>query len=184
MAKGKKRKKGPVFQNRDEKKIKAKEDNGGLSVETKKRRAGVEKVFNDAQKLNDRPSLKELCDNRDKEALEKDIEGFFQSYYVSLDKDVADEQVNQKIDDENQDGKDDTENQDEAGKDDTEDQDEIDMEDIEVLGDDFQRPKGNTSLSYKSHIKQLIITYTKDEFDISKKSQFPNFNVSPWFKLD
>ena len=175
MVKGKKRKKGPVFQNRDEKKIKAKEDNGGLSPETKKRRAGVEKVFNDAQKLNDRPTLKELCESRDKEALETDIEGFFQSYYVSLDKDVADEQV------ENQDG---TAHQDEVGKDDTEGQDEIDMDDIEVLGNDFQRPKGNTSLSYKSHIKQLIITYTKDEFDISKKSQFPNFNVSTWFKLD
>ena len=175
MAKSTKRKRGPVFGNRDEKKIKAKEDNGGLSPETKKRRAGVEKVFNDAQKLNDRPTLKELCESRDKEALERDIEGFFQSYYVSLDKDVADEQV------ENQDG---TAHQDEVGKDDTEDQEEIDMEDTEVLGNDFQRPKGNTSLSYKSHIKQLIITYTKDEFDISKKSQFPNFNVSTWFKLD
>ena len=167
--KGTKRKKGPVFQNRDEKKIKAKEDNGGLSPETIKRRAGVEKVFNDAQKLNDRPTLKELCEARDKEALERDIEGFFQSYYVSLDKDVADKQVDQK---------DDVDNQDEVGKDDTEDQNDIDMEDKEVLGDDFQRPKGSTSLSYKSHIKQLIITYTKDEFDISKKSQFPNFNVS------
>ena len=163
MVKGTKRKKGPVFQNRDEKKIKAKEDNGGLSVETKKRRAGVEKVFNDAQKLNDRPTLKELCDSRDKEALERDIEGFFQSYYVNLDKDVTDKQVA---------------NQDEVGKDDTEDQEDIDMEDNEVLGDDFQRPKGQTSLSYKSHIKQLILAYTKDEFDISKKSQFPNFNVS------
>ena len=176
--KGTKRKKGPVFQNRDDKKIKAKEDNGGLSPDTKKRRAGVEKVFNDAQKLNDRPTLKELCDSRDKEALERDIEGFFQSYYVNLDKDVADEQLDQKNDVENQDG---TAHQDEVGKDDTEDQDDIDMEDNEVLGDDFQRPKGNTSLSYKSHIKQLIIAYTKDEFDISKKSQFPNFNVSTWF---
>ena len=42
------------------------------------------------------------------------------------------------------------------------------------------RPKGNTALSYKSHIKMLIKEFTGNEFDISDKVQFPNFNVSTY----
>ena len=39
-----------------------------------------------------------------------------------------------------------------------------------------------TALSYKSHIKMLIKEFTGNEFDISDKVQFPNFNVSTYVK--
>ena len=79
--------KAPIFGSRDQEKIKAKQDNGGISENTKKRRAGVNKVFDQGQEINARPTLKELCENRDKDGLEKDLQGFFESYYVDLDKD-------------------------------------------------------------------------------------------------
>ena len=44
------------------------------------------------------------------------------------------------------------------------------------------RPKGNTALSYKSHIKMLIKEFTGNEFDISDNVQFPKFNVSTYVR--
>ena len=35
--------------------------------------------------MNDRPTLKELCEARDKDGLEADIQGFFQAYYICID---------------------------------------------------------------------------------------------------
>ena len=62
MAKSRKgKRKAPIFAVRDEIKIKAKRENGGVSEKTKQRRNGVEKTFNKAQTLNERPSLKDLC---------------------------------------------------------------------------------------------------------------------------
>ena len=84
MAKSRKgKRKAPIFAVRDEIKIKAKRDNGGVSEKTKQRRNGVEKTFNEAQTLNERPSLKDLCESRDKDGLESDLQGFFQSFYCS-----------------------------------------------------------------------------------------------------
>ena len=61
--------------------------------------------------------------------------------------------------------------------------DDLDISDneetVEVLEEEIkQRPKGNTALSYCSHLKQLILRFTENEFDISNKLQFPKFYVS------
>ena len=180
------RRKKPVFAKRDENdeiKIKEKQDNGGLSKKTKQRRAGALKTFDECQLLNDRPSLKELCEVRDKNGIESDLQGFFQSYYVQdicLDKENLEENdtddVSNQNEAENQNG---LEDQNEA-----ENQNGLDNEnDVDMLeeNDDKEelvRPKGNTSLAYKSHFKMMILEYTNNEFDITSKTQFPNFFVS------
>lgn len=166
----------PVLKKRnenDEKKIIEKQNNGGLSENTKKRRKGVNKVFDEAQELNGKPSLKELCNTRNKAGLETDLQGFFESYYISLDDDdiVTEDKV--------------PEDKDPEIDIDTGDQVDLALQiEIDELNDgnldkeNCQRPKGNTSLTYKSHLKMLILEFTENEFDISNKVQFPNFDVS------
>ena len=175
----------PIFANRNEVKMQEKRDNGGISKETKRRRASAMKIFDDAQALNDRPSLKELCIARDKAGLESDLQGFYESYYVSLDKNQID--IGDQVDAEDLA---DTEVQVDTGDDiDMEDlDDEVDEEETDEVGEKetdevdeketCQRPKGNTGLTLKSHFKMLIMGFTDDEFDISSKAQFPNFYVS------
>ena len=194
------KRKRPTFEKRNEKDLAAiekKEQNGGLSEETKKRRVGVNNVFDECQKVNDLPTLKERCDARDKDGLESDLCMFFQAYYVSVpadkvdvDKDVDtleenDEKSNsadeEKID-ENDDEEHDIDLDDVSEKLD-EKNDDLDISDneetVEVLEEEIkQRPKGNTALSYCSHLKQLILGFTGNEFDISNKLQFPKFYVS------
>ena len=168
------RRKKPVFAKRDENdeiKIKEKQDNGGLSKKTKQRRAGALKTFDECQLLNDRPSLKELCEARDKNGIESDLQGFFQSYYVQdicLDKENLEENDTDDVSDQNE-----AENQ--NGLDNEND---LDMSEKNDDKEELVRPKGNTSLAYKSHFKMLILEYTNNEFDITSKTQFPDFFVS------
>jgi hypothetical protein len=198
---GKKRR-GPTFAKRDEKEIaeiEKKQKNGGLSAETLARRRGVNNVFDQFQAMNDRPTLKELCEARDKDGLEADIQGFFQAYYVQIDQPnevendmneelSGDEEENDKFDeafnpDDEEENDDMSESNDETKNDDNDDNSGLDDEyqNEELTQDEKEvrlRPKGNTSLSYKSHIKQLILGFTCNEFDISNKTQFPDFYVS------
>ena len=167
------RKKGPVFAKLDEndqKQIKEKQENGGLSKKTKERRQGAMNVFDKCQLLNHKPTLKELCDARDQTGLELDLQGFFQSYYVeSTDQNDLEDNLEETSDDEEND---DEENDDEEN---------VDKENVDKENDDKKdllRPKGNTAKSYKSHLKMLIKDFTKSEFDITNNSQFPAFNVS------
>ena len=177
----------PVLKKRnenDEKKIIEKQNNGGLSENTKKRRKGVNKVFDEAQELNGKPSLKELCSTRNKAGLETDLQGFFESYFISLDDDIVTEDKDSEdkvLEDKDQEDKD---QEDEI---DTGDQVDLDLQiEIDELNDgnfdkeNCQRPKGNTSLTYKSHLKMLILEFTENEFNISNKVQFPNFDVSTY----
>ena len=195
--------KKPVFGSRDLEEIKKKQENGGLSENTKARRRGVNNVFDDCQKTADRPTLKELCEARDKDGLENDLQGFFQAYYVrigteDIDDEDGDEEEND-VDPASGDKDQESENGDEDKNVDLDDlsadeNDEIDdksesgideKDDIELTQDEKEvmlRPKGNTALSYKSHIKMLIKEFTGNEFDISDKVQFPNFNVSTYLK--
>ena len=162
------RRKGPVFAARNIEKIEAKRNNGGVSKKTKEKRLSANVIFDKAQALNERPTLKQLCDNRDKDGLESDLQGFFESYYVSLDNVDTEDQAE-------------TENQvDTEDQDDIEDQDDTeDQADTEDQDDkDCRRPKKNTALAYKSHFKMLIRDFTNSEFDISNPGQFPRFNVS------
>jgi hypothetical protein len=189
------RRKGPVFAARNIEKIEAKRNNGGVSKKTKEKRLSANVIFDKAQALNERPTLKQLCDNRDKDGLESDLQGFFESYYVSLDNvDTEDQaETENQVDIEDQDDtgdQDDTEDQDDTmDQDDTEYQDDAeDQDDTEDQADaedqddtddkDCRRPKKNTALAYKSHFKMLIRDFTNSEFDISNPGQFPKFNVS------
>ena len=189
--------KKPVFGSRDLEEIKKKQENGGLSENTKARRRGVNNVFDECQKTADRPTLKELCEARDKDGLENDLQGFFQAYYVRIGTedtdDIGDDEEN---DDEPASGDKDQESENDDLDDLSEDENnEIDdksdsgtideKDDIELTQDEKEvmlRPKGNTSLSYKSHIKMLIKEFTGNEFDISDTVQFPKFNVSTYVK--
>ena len=196
--------KKPVFGSRDQEKIKKKQENGGLSENTKARRRGVNKVFDECQKVAGRPTLKELCEARDKDGLDNDLQGFFEAYYVQIgtedidDKEENDDEPASGDKDQESENDDEDENDDksESGDKDqeSENEDEIDDEsdsvvdekdEVELTQDENEvklRPKGNTSLSYKSHIKMLIKEFTSNEFDISDKVQFPNFNVSKYVK--
>ena len=178
------RRRKPVFAKRDESdaiKIKAKQDNGGVSKKTKERRAGALKAFDDCQLLNDRPSLKELCEVRDKNGIESDLQGFFQSYYVQdicLDNENLEENdITDQNEAENQNGLEDLNEAENQNGLDNQNED-IDMLEENDDKDELVRPKGNTSLAYKSHFKMLILEYTSNEFDITCKTQFPNFYVS------
>ena len=192
--------KKPVFGSRDLEAIKKKQENGGLSENTKARRRGVNNVFDECQKTADRPTLKELCEARDKDGLENDLQGFFQSYYVRIGTedtdDIGDDEEND-VDPASGDEDQESENGDDDKNVDLHDlsEDEIDeksdsgtideKDDIELTQDEKEvmlRPKGNTALSYKSHIKMLIKEFTSNEFDISDTVQFPKFNVSTYVK--
>ena len=174
----------PIFANCNEVKMQEKRDNGGISKETKRRRASAMKIFDAGQALNDRPSLKELCIARDKAGLESDLQGFYESYYVSLDKnqpeigdqvdaeDLADTEVQVDTGDDI-----DMEDLTDDDEEETNDVGEKETDDVDEL-ETCQRPKGNTGLTLKSHFKMLIKEFTDDEFDISSKAQFPNFYVS------
>ena len=182
------RKKGPVFAKLDEndqKQIKEKQENGGLSKKTKERRQGAMNVFDKCQLLNHKPTLKELCDARDQTGLEIDLQGFFQSYYVEIadQNDLEDNFEETSNDEENDDEEnDDKENDDEENDDEESDDEENgNEENVDKENDDKKnlfRPKGNTAKSYKSHFRMLIKDFTKGEFDITNNSQFPAFNVS------
>ena len=175
--------KKPVFANRDPKEIEKKQNNGGLSENTKARRLGVNNVFDDCQKQNNLPTLKERCEARDKEGLESDIQGFFQSYYIRIDEiaDLCDDETEYDVEDEDFDSEEedhfDSEGEEENDdpNDKSEDKEKNDTKEVRI------RPKGNTALAYKSHIKQLVLSFTNNEFDISDKIQFPNFYVSNFF---
>ena len=97
-----------------------------------------------------------------------------------LDEDDLEEQAT----DENQD---DIENSDEMEvQNASEDQDDIEMDqevDLEETAGRCQRPAGNTSSGYRSHLKQLIKGFTDGEYDIYNTAQFPNWNVSNNCKL-
>ena len=189
------KRKKPTFGSRDQAEIKKKQDKGGLSDETKARRLGAMNVFDKAQEICDRPTLKALCEARDKDGLESDLQGFFQSYYVQMpDKELVDidkndieshEDENDNIDsddegsvdigdDENVDLEDLPDDQKSDGGDEDKDDGNLDSDEME----DQLRPKQNTALGYKSHFKQLIKGFTSNQFDISDKTQFPNFDVS------
>ena len=190
MAKSRKRK-APIFAARDEIKIQAKRDNGGISEKTKQRRIGVETTFDKAQTLNKRPCLKDLCVSRDKDGLESDLQGFFQSYFVSLD-DVQDDTGNEKtvepddidvkyqddLDDEEEDEDQDEDDIDLEENDDLEEKDDQEEKDDKNDEEDCQRPKGNTAKGYKSHLKMLIKKYSDGEYDITNQVQFEKFDVS------
>ena len=180
--------KRPTFAKVDQKEVEKKQNNGGLSENTKARRRGVNKVFDEFQKINDRPTLKEVCEAKDKSGLEQDLQNFFEAYYVTMSKEddenvtqedidntVAEEQ-NDKIDTEsasdNFDAADYISDHFAAAADDKKNDDELDDNEVKL------RPKGNTALGYKSHIKMLTLQYSGNEFDISNKTQFPNFDVS------
>ena len=181
------KRKKPTFGSRDQAEIKKKQDKGGLSDETKVRRLGAMNVFDKAQEICDRPTLKALCEARDKDGLESDLQGFFQSYYVQMP-----DKENDDVEDENNDNID----SDDEGSEVIGDDENVDLEDLPEQKTDDQksndgdgnldcdetedqlRPMRNTALGYKSHFKQLIKGFTSNEFDISDKTQFPNFDVS------
>ena len=157
--------------------------------------------------MNGKPTLEELCDNRDKDALEADLQGFFESYYVSVDQaelvpedkletndenglefdddsdlDDSEDKEGDDSDDKDDDDPDDNDKDDEDPDDNDKDDDDPDDIDGKVDVKDLrQRPKGNTSLAYKSHLKQLIKGFTNREYDITDKDQFPEFFVSKSF---
>lgn len=189
--------KKPVFGSRDLEEIKKKQENGGISEKTKARRRGVNNVFDECQKAADRPTLKELCEARDKDGLENDLQGFFQAYYVQIgtedtddigDKEENDdepasgdkdqESENGDLDDLSEDENDESDDKSDSGTIDEKDDIELTQDEKEVM----LRPKGNTALSYKSHIKMLIKEFTGNEFDISDNVQFPKFNVSTYVR--
>ena len=183
------KRKRPTFEKRNEKDLAAiekKEQNGGLSEETKKRRVGVNNVFDECQKVNDLPTLKERCDARDKDGLESDLCMFFQAYYVSVPADKV--EVDKDVDtlEENDEKSNSGDEEEDINLDDVSDKldeknDDLDISDNEEAVEEElikQRPKGNTALSYCSHLKQLILGFTGNEFDISNKLQFPKFYVS------
>ena len=189
--------KKPVFGSRDLEEIKKKQENGGISENTKARRRGVNNVFDECQKTADRPTLKELCEARDKDGLENDLQGFFQAYYVQIgtedtddigDKEENDdepasgdkdqESENGDLDDLSEDENDESDDKSDSGTIDEKDDIELTQDEKEVM----LRPKGNTALSYKSHIKMLIKEFTGNEFDISDNVQFPKFNVSTYVR--
>jgi hypothetical protein len=189
--------KKPVFGSRDLEEIKKKQENGGISENTKARRRGVNNVFDECQKTADRPTLKELCEARDKDGLENDLQGFFQAYYVRIGTedtdDIGDDEENDlepasgdkdqesengDLDDLSEDENDEIDDKSDSGTIDEKDDIELTQDEKEVM----LRPKGNTSLSYKSHIKMLIKEFTGNEFDISDTVQFPKFNVSTYVK--
>ena len=189
--------KKPVFGSRDLEEIKKKQENGGISENTKARRRGVNNVFDECQKTADRPTLKELCEARDKDGLENDLQGFFQAYYVRIGTedtdDIGDEEENDDepasgdkdqesengdLDDLSEDENDESDDKSDSGTIDEKDDIELTQDEKEVM----LRPKGNTALSYKSHIKMLIKEFTGNEFDISDNVQFPKFNVSTYVR--
>ena len=188
--------KKPVFGSRDLEEIKKKQENGGLSENTKARRRGVNNVFDECQKTADRPTLKELCEARDKDGLENDLQGFFQAYYIRIGTEETDdigdddEQASGDKDQESENGEDDKNvDLDDLSEDEIDDKSDSgtidEKDDIELTQDEKEvmlRPKGNTALSYKSHIKMLIKEFTSNEFDISDTVQFPKFNVSTYVK--
>ena len=161
-----KTKKGPKFVKRDDKIIKAYEDNGGLSESTKLARKSAVKVFNECQEINERPKLDEICTElmaplsefgsestqvkKILGLLEQDIQGFFQSYYVQLAPEIYEntETTDQDVD-----------NKENASK-------------------ENLRPKGNNADSKKSHLKMTILELTGQRFDITNQGQFPTLNVS------
>ena len=167
-----KTKKGPKFVKRDDEKIKAYEDNGGLSESTKLARKSAIKVFNDCQEINERPKLDEICTelmaalnkfgSESTEVknilglLEKDIQGFFQSYYVQLaPESVEKDEISEETE--------------------TTDQD---VENKENVSKENLRPKRNTADSKKSHLKMTILGLTRQRFDITNPGQFSTLNVS------
>ena len=192
--------KKPTFAKVDQKEVEKKQNNGGLSENTKARRRGVNKVFDEFQKINDRPTLKEVCEAKDKSGLEQDLQNFFEAYYVTMskedDENVTQEDIDNTVAEEENDKKSDTGDQEQNDKIDTESaSDNFDAADyisdhFAAAADDKKnddelddnevklRPKGNTALGYKSQIKMLTLQYSGNEFDISNKTQFPNFDVS------
>ena len=119
------------------------------------------------------------------------MQGFFQAYYVQIGTEDIDEEENDDepasgdkdqgsengdLDDLSEDENDEIDEKSDSGTIDEKDDIELTQDEKEVM----LRPKGNTALSYKSHIKMLIKEFTGNEFDISDKVQFPNFNVSTY----
>lgn len=187
--------KAPKFAKRDDEKNKATRGNGGVSKETKALRTGAMSVFDNCQMLNDRPTLKALCEVRDKIGLESDLQNFFQTYYVSLnvakegneENDAEADLEDQSDIDDQSDSEDQSDFEDHSDyevqydQDDTEEENDLenpDDQDETNEEDDCLRPKGNTAKTYKSHFKMLILDFTSNEFDITNKSQFPEFYVS------
>ena len=174
--------KRPGFVKRDENKIQATEDNGGLSESTKKGRKSTLNIFNNYQEFNERPSLEDVCSNINEKMktcsndemqpliteLEDDLKGFFSTYYIQLATE-ADEKKDQKSEDQKSEDPESTDQNEEESEDQNENKENLD-ENI--------RPAGNTALSKKSHLKMMILDFTGQKLDITNAGTFPNFNVS------
>ena len=174
------KKKGPGFVKLDENKIQETEGQGGLSDGTKAARKSALNIYDTYMEFNQKPGLEDVCSKiKEKmetsgldddvkvliKALEDDLKGFFQTYYVQL----AESGENENIEDQTEEELESLDqNEEEAKKNEEENKENI-------------RPRGNTSLSKKSHLKMLILDFTDHKLDITNPAIFPNFNVSTYF---